>query len=157
MPDTCEVLKILGSIIGDKKILQIADEPWNLAKAKPCTHVTYLCDAEGEQRGAVVTDLVATVYLGGKLVMMPDASLTEKVRERDVDGHLLEALEEVVNMTRSVFNHVEGNVHLRPVPPRPLKKPRPDRRAAWRLEPSERLDLEGECSFGSLRIAMLFR
>jgi len=105
----------------------------------------------------VVTDLVATVYLGGKLVMMPDASLADKVLGQDVDETMLESLKEVVNMTRSVFNRVSGNVHLHPLPPCPLEKPRAGARDAWLLEPAERLDLAGECSCGSLRIAILFR
>ncbi|MBC8424046.1 hypothetical protein H8E07_07970 [bacterium] len=157
MPDTREILTILGAIIGDKKLIRPSGEPWDLGKAAVGTHVTYLCDADDEKLGAVVTDLVATVYLGGKLVMMPDAAMADKVRARHVDETMLEALEEVVNMTRSVFNGVAGNVHLHATPPSPLEKPRPDGGDVWLLEPAERLDLGGECSFGALRIAMLFR
>ncbi|MBU0742373.1 hypothetical protein KKG45_05220 [bacterium] len=157
MPETSEILDILGAILGDEDLLRPADEPWDLGRVSAGTYITCLCNGEGETLGAVATDLNATICLGGRLVMMPEAGLADKARRLEVDEALTDAVTEIVNMTRIVFNRLPGNEHLSPLPARAMKTPRADGGEAWLLEPSARLDLAGECSFGALRIAILFR
>ncbi len=157
IPETQEILELFDTILDGKNLLRPADSPWNLRLVPEGTHVTYLCNVEGDKLGAVVTDINATVYLGGKLVMISETGLAGKARRMEVDETLADAVMEVVNMARTVFNQLVGNEHLRPAPTRVLERPRADGREVWLLDPSARLDLTGECSFGTLNISFLFR
>jgi len=157
MPKPHEVLRLLSAITDERGVLSRAEDPWDLNRIPAGTHVTYLLDDAGETRGAVVTDINATVYLGGRLILMPETDQLDMARRLEVDESLTDAVSEVLNMTRSVFNHQEGNEHLSPTPTRALETPRPDGPEAWLLAPSARLDLAGNCALGALRIAFLLR
>lgn len=122
LPETYEFLDMLEMILGAKPPLANTKEAWDLAKIPDGTHVTWLCDAEGKRRGAVITDINTTLYLGGKLVMMPEAGLGDRAKRLEVEDTIVEAVEEIVNMMRSVINKQAGNVHVSPQPTQPLGK-----------------------------------
>ena len=157
VPETTEILDLLNMILGDNSPLQEVEKAWELDTVPQGTHVTYLCDGDGDKLGAVVTDINGTVYLGGKLIMMHEAGLAGKAASGVVEENLVEAVEEIVNMLRSVFNNQPGSEHVSPLPTRLLETPDADGDDAWLLDPSERLDLQGKCSFGTLRMSFLFR
>ena len=157
MPSFHEVLRTLADIIGGQSMLRRADEAWSLDRIPEGTQVTYMCNESGDRLAAVVSDINATVYLGGKLILMPENSMIKMAGCRYVDETLADAFEEVLNMTRSVFNQQEGSEHLTPEPMQALPNPRSDDCEPWLQNPTERLDLIGDGPLGTMRIAFLFR
>ncbi len=156
LPATNDFISMLEMILGDRPPLNETKDAWDLAKAPEGTHITWLSNAEGVKRGAVVTNINATLYLGGKLVMMPEAGLGDRAKSREVEETIVEALEEIVNMMRSVINKQAGNEHVSPESTQPMTPVAADGPEAWLLAPTTRLDLVGECSFGPLQVAVVF-
>lgn len=156
MPKTSAFIDMLEMILGDRPPLNETGEAWDLSKVSDGTYVTWLRNAAGERRGAVVTNINATCYLGGKLVMMPEAGLGDQAKSRQAEEIVVEAVEEIVNMMRSVINKQAGNEHVSPEPTQPMTPVAADGPEAWVLAPSTRLDLAGECSFGPLQVAVVF-
>ena len=156
MPQAYELLDMIEMILGSKPPLSESKEAWDLAKAPDGTYVTWLCNSEGDKRGAVVTNINATLFLGGKLVMMPEAGLDDSARRLEVEDTIVEAVEEIVNMLRSVLNKQVGNEHLSPLPTEPFGKIDAEGSEGWVLGPGGRLDLVGECSFGPLNLSLVF-
>ena len=157
LPEVNEVRDLINMILGENSPLRVTKKAWDLTSLPDGTHITPLCNTDGENRGAVVTNINATLYLGGKLVMMPEARLADHAQRLEVEESIVEAVEEIVNMIRSAFNKQPGNEHMSPRSTRVLDKITADGEFAWMLEPGARLDLAGDCSFGDMRMSILFR
>ena len=104
-----------------------------------------------------VTSLNATIYLGGKLIMMPDAGLADIASTGQAEESQVDALEETINMLRSVFNNMPGSSHVSPMEIQPLTMPDAEGEDAWMFSPRSRVDFVGNAPFGELRMALLFR
>jgi hypothetical protein len=152
-----EIPDLINLILGEKSPLVFTDDAWDLKTIPDGSYVTRLSNAAGEVRGAVLTDINATVFLGGKLVMMPEAGLCERAKNLEVDDSIVEALAEIVNMMRSIFNKQFGNEHMSPQPTQPMVAIAAEGDDTWMLEPASRIDLTGDCSFGKLCMSIVFR
>jgi len=157
LPEVHEILDIIDMILRDKSPLRVTKDTWDLKTIPAGSYVTRLVNADDEVRGAVITNFNATLYLGGKLVLMPETGLADRALSLEIEDFIVEALEEIINMLRSVFNKQVGNEHVSPQSTQPMVAIAADSDDAWMLEPASRIDLSGNCSFGKLCMAVIFR
>ena len=147
LPETNEVLNLVELLIGEKPVFR-PGEGWDLTQPKPGAYITFLQGKDNAVEGAIVTDLAATLYIGGKLILLPDNLLREQYVHGKADDPVVEAVTEVINNLRTLFNNIEMNPHVAPTQTFPYQVPGPDDFVAWILNPSRRLDLVGQTAFG---------
>jgi len=126
----------------------------DLTYPAPGTYVTWLKGADGQVEGAIFSDLAASLYLGGELLMMPQPALQEMMAACEASDAVLDALGEVFNNVRALLNRIEMNPHVTPTDPVIYEAPDPD---SWVLKPSRRVDLRGNTSFGPASLTLLSR
>ncbi len=156
LPDTKAVLDLLSMFIGERPPL--ADGPGiDLAVPPRGTYITWLKGAGGAIEGAIVSDLAASLYLGGELIMMPAPTLMGMKTQGKASDAVLDGLGEVFNNLRGMLNRIEMNPHVTPSEPELYTAPQAGSDAAWILNPSRRVDLRGETPFGVATLGLLSR
>ena len=150
------VLDLLDMFLGNRPPLA-PGEGANLAQPPYGTYVSWLKDDAGVVQGAVLTDLAASLYIGGGLIMMPQASLNEMLASGTPSDAVLDGLAEVFNNVRGQLNRIDGNPHVSPTDPEPYMPPAPGSDAAWVLNPASRIDLRGPTAFGPATVTLLSR
>lgn len=151
LPSTTDIEAILGRLLGESPSLSLDSDHPDLASLTPSYASVYF-DDDGTPTAAVVADLNASLYLGGKLIMMPMSRLREDAEEPELSEIVLDALSEVFNNFTSCFNEIEGNPHLRASPAVDAVEvfadlPNP--------KMANRLDLVGDFLEGNGRIALV--
>lgn len=154
LPDTKEILDLVGLLIDEKPVFRVG-QGWDLTKPKPGSYITFLQGRDNAVEGAIITDLAATLYIGGKLILLPDATLMDQFKSGQADEPVIEALTEVINNLRTLYNNIDLNPHVAPTQTFAYQVPGPDDFVAWILNPSKRVDYVGETNFGPATLTLI--
>jgi hypothetical protein len=147
LPETKEILDLVELLIDEKPVFRPGDG-WDLTQPKPGTYITFLQGRDNAVEGAIITDLAATLYIGGKLILLPEATLKDQFNSGSADEPVIEALTEVINNLRTLYNNIDLNPHVAPTQTFAYQVPGPEDFVAWVLNPSKRVDYVGETSYG---------
>lgn len=154
LPKTKDIMDLVELLIDEKPVFH-KGEGWDLTKPKPGAYITFLQGRDNEVEGAIITDLPATLYIGGKLILLPEASLLDQLNEGRADEPVVEALTEVVNNLRTLYNNIEQNPHVAPTQTFAYQVPGPTDFVAWVLNPSRRVDYVGDTPFGIATLTLI--
>lgn len=154
MPDTKEILNLVELLIGEKPVFK-EGTGWDLTQPRKGAYITFLQGRDFEVEGAIITDLPATLYIGGKLILLPEATLNEQLRKGVASEPIIDALTEVINNLRTLFNNIDLNPHVAPTQTFPYQVPGPTDFVAWILAPKRRLDYVGETPFGTGTLTLI--
>ncbi|MBD3220589.1 hypothetical protein GF314_05060 [bacterium] len=156
LPEPKAVLDLLAMFIGDRPPLAPGQAP-DLARTSYGTYVCWLQGADGNVEGAFLVDLAAALYIGGGLIMMPEASLVEQFKTGQVSEAVLDGLSEIFNNLRGQLNRIDLNPHVTPTDAVPYQPPAEGASEAWVYEPRGRIDLTGMTAFGIGTLTLLAR
>ena len=154
LPETKEILDLVELLIDEKPVFRKGDG-WDLTQPKPGAYITFLQGRDNAVEGAIITDLAATLYIGGKLILLPEAMLMDQFRSGQADEPVVEALTEVINNLRTLYNNIDLNPHVAPTQTFPYQVPGPDDFVAWVLNPSKRVDYVGETAYGPATLTLI--
>ncbi len=102
---------------------------------------SYICqiiDDAGEIEGLILSDLEATVRLGGSLMMTPAEEIANQIANATPSEDVVDAAAEIFNNLSGVLNAVEGNKHIKVDTARPLV----ESEHPWLNEPYVRHDFK---------------
>jgi hypothetical protein len=156
LPRTKEVLEVVELLIGEKPALE-PGQSWDLSHPGPGCCITFLQGKTRAIEGAIITDLAATLYIGGKLILLPEATLLDQAQIGAANAPVIEAITEVVNNLRTLFNNIRKNPHVAPTATFPYQVPAAGDYVAWLLKPTERMDYVGDTPFGRANLTLLAR
>jgi hypothetical protein len=156
LPEPKAVLDLLTMFIGDRPPLA-PGEGADLRQPTVGTYVTWLKTAEGVVEGAIITDLPASLYLGGGLIMMPEPTLRDMLKEGQASEAVLDGLSEIFNNMRGQLNRIAMNPHVSPTVPAPYAPPAADAPEGWIYGAPKRFDLRGQTAFGPATLTVLGR
>ena len=155
-PKTKEILDLVELLIGEKPIFR-KGEGWDLTKPDEGCYITFLQAKDKTVEGAIVTDLPATLYIGGKLILLPESQLANQSQNGEAEEPIVEAVTEVVNNLRTLFNNIDLNPHVAPTRTFEYKVPTPDDLVGWILESEKRVDYVGDTKFGKATLTLIAR
>lgn len=153
-PRQAEIFDLIEMLIGEKPVFK-RGESWDLRKPRPGTYITFLQAKDLDVEGAVITDLAATLYIGGKLILLPPASLRNQFDSGRAEEPVVEAVTEVINNLRTLFNAIDLNPHVAPTKTFPYQVPAADDFVAWILDPGKRIDYMGDTPYGPGTITLI--
>lgn len=156
LPEPKAVLDLLEMFIGDRPPLAPGTAP-DLTRTSYGTYVCWLKGADGNVEGAFFVDLSAALFIGGGLIMMPEAALTEQFKSGKVSEAVLDGLSEIFNNLRGQLNRIELNPHVTPTDAVLYQPPAEDAPEAWVFQPKGRIDLTGMTAFGIGTLTLLAR
>lgn len=119
-PPVSAINGCLRALIGDKvsvrekkltEFVPVEGEPYWLSP---------LIDDDGVEAGIIVADMLATVTLGGQLMMLPPQELDDQRKNRAPSQDAIEAMSEVSNNLSAAFNQLPDAIRLRVKPIEPL-------------------------------------
>ena len=154
MPESKEILGLVEMLIGEKPVFK-PGSGWDLTEPMPGAYVTFLQGRDNAIEGAIITDIAATLYIGGKLILLPDSTLMDQLNSAEASEPILDALTEVINNMRTLFNNIDMNPHVAPTQTFPYQVPSPDDYVGWMLNPSKRMDYVGQTAFGSATLTLI--
>lgn len=154
LPETKEILDLVELLIDEKPVFR-PGEGWDITKPNPGAYITFLQGRDNAVEGAIITDLAATLYIGGKLILLPEATLKDQFNAGEADEPVVEALNEVINNLRTLYNNNDLNPHVAPTQTFPYQVPGPDDFVAWVLNPSKRVDYVGQTVFGQGTLTLI--
>jgi len=154
LPDTKEIMELVQLLIDEKPVFKIGDG-WDLTKPNPGSYITFLQGKDNAIEGAIITDIAATLYIGGKLILLPDATLKEQFDNKQADEPVVEAVTEVINNMRTLYNNIDLNPHVAPTATFEYQVPSEDDFVGWILNPSKRVDYVGETTFGPATMTLI--
>lgn len=154
MPETKEILDLVEMLIGEKPVFR-PGEGWDLLNPDPGCYITFLQARNHEVEGAILTDLPATLYIGGKLILLPENTLKDQMNSGAADEPVIEAVTEVINNLRTLFNKIELNPHVAPTKTFPYQVPAEDDFVAWVRNPGKRIDYVGATNFGKATLTLI--
>ena len=73
----------------------------------------------------------------------------------EADEPVIEAVTEVINNLRTLFNKIDMNPHVAPTQTFPFQVPAEDDFVAWILNPGKRLDYVGQTQFGQATLTLI--
>ncbi len=155
-PKTKEILDLVELLIGEKPVFRKGKE-WDLSKPEEGCYITFLQGKDKAVEGAIITDLAATLYIGGKLILLPEATLQNQSQNGEAEEPIVEAVTEVVNNLRTLFNNIELNPHVAPTRTFPYVVPSADDYVSWILSPDKRVDYSGETTYGTATLTLISR
>ena len=156
LPEPKAVLDLLTMFLGDRPPLAPGEGP-NLRQPAFGTYVSWLKTVDGTVEGAIFTDLSASLYLGGGLIMMPEAALRDMLSEGAASEAVLDGLSEIFNNLRGQLNRINMNPHVSPTDPVAYEPPADDAPEAWIFDSEKRIDLRGQTAFGPSTITLVGR
>jgi hypothetical protein len=155
-PESTAVTKLLGDLIGAPLAMGETEDAVAIDRlSRP-----YACiclDDSGHPVGAMVADIGATVSLGGQLMMLPEASLTDQLRTKTPSEDVVSAMSEIFNNITTTLNHIEGNPHVRSTPAKPVASLIASSQGGWIPKASQRCDLSGDLVCGKGRLVLFWR
>lgn len=154
LPDTKEILSLVEMLIGEKPVFR-PGEGWDLTQPNAGAYITFLQGRDNAIEGAIITDLPATLYIGGKLILLPDSTLQDQLNSGEASEPIVDALTEVINNLRTLYNNIELNPHVAPTQTFPYQVPADDDFVAWILNPSKRIDYVGNTVFGTATLTLI--
>ncbi len=153
-PKTKEILDLVELLIGEKPVFR-KGEGWDLSEPDEGCYITFLQGKDKVVEGAIITDLPATLYIGGKLILLPEATLQDQSQNGEAEEPIVEAVTEVINNLRTLFNNIELNPHVAPTKTFEYQVPTADDLVGWVLEPQKRIDYVGDTSYGKATLTLL--
>jgi hypothetical protein len=145
-PPVSAINACLKALIGDK----VSVREKKLAEFKPTAGEPYwmspLIDDDGVEAGMIVADVIATVTLGGQLMMLPPQLLDEQRKSHTPSKDAIEAMSEVANNLSGAFNQIPDAIRLRV---KPIEKLTPGA-LDWVTTDIHKLQLEVAGGMGSL-------
>ncbi len=156
LPESKAVLDLLSMFIGSNPVLRQGQGP-DYSCPAPGTYITHLKNAEGAVEGAIITDLAATLYIGGGLIMMPEAGLKDMWASGEASEAILDGVGEIFNNVRALLNKIELNPHVNPTEPCLLPGNLAGTDDEWIMNPGKRVDLTGPTVFGIGTMTILGR
>ena len=147
-------MDLVGLLIDEKPVFK-KGEGWDLTNPNPGAYITFLQGRDSAVEGAIITDLAATLYIGGKLILLPEAALMDQVKSGEADEPVIEAVTEVINNLRTLYNNIDVNPHVAPTQTFPYQVPGPDDFVAWILNPSRRVDYVGDTPYGQGTLTLI--
>lgn len=153
-PKQAEIFELIEMLIGEKPLFK-RGQGWDLRNPEPGAYITFLQGKDYEVEGAVITDLAATLYIGGKLILLPPASLQSQYYSGEAEESVVEAVTEVINNLRTLFNAIDLNPHVAPTKTFPYQVPAADDFVAWILDPGKRIDYVGKTPYGDGTITLI--
>lgn len=156
LPTTKEILDLVELLIGEKPVFR-KGEGWDLTAPATGCYITFLQGKDKTTEGAIITDLAATLYIGGKLILLPESTLQDQMFSGKADEPIVEALTEVINNMRTLFNNIKLNPHVAPTATFPYRVPTPDDYVGWILQPGKRIDYVGETTYGRATLTLISR
>ncbi|MEI9937575.1 MAG: hypothetical protein WDO69_10185 [Pseudomonadota bacterium] len=113
LPPAAEVAACLSALLG-RKIGVREKHPVTFPPKQvgPCW-LSRLVDNEGNEVGAIVTDLAATIGLGGTLMMFPAEQLEAQRKEGAPTEEVISAMDEVANNLSATINQQPEGLHVR--------------------------------------------
>ena len=153
-PNTKDILSLVEMLIGEVPVFA-EGQGWDLMNPRGGTYITFLQARDQAIEGAVITDLPATLYIGGKLLMLPSATARDLMRAGQASEPVIEALTEVINNLRTLFNKIDLNPHVAPTATFPYQVPGPRDFVAWVRNPGQRIDYVGETEFGLATLTLI--
>ncbi len=154
LPKTREVMELVSLLIDEKLILRKGNG-WDLNQPNPGACITFLQGRDNVVQGAVLTDLAATLYIGGKLILMPETTLKAQFEGGLADEPVVEAVNEVVNNLRTLYNKIDLNPHVAPTQTFAFQVPGPDDFVVWILNPSQRVDYVWDTALGPATLTLI--
>lgn len=156
-PEVADINKTLGTLLARPVDLAVATAPGPAVSGQSQGYFgSALLDDGGQSRGLFLADMVATVFLGGTLMMMPAGALGQQVRSRKPEPVVIESLSEVLNNLTGLLNYFPENPHLRSDPAGPLASL--EGVGEWMGSPGSRRDLVGKLGdLGEGRLIILMR
>lgn len=156
LPEPKAVLDLLSMFIGGRPPLA-PSRGMDLTMPGYGTYVCWLKDADGAVEGAILTDLAASLFIGGGLIMMPEAALREMQNRGEVSEAVLDGLGEIFNNVRGLLNRIKMNPHVTPTDPEPFNPPAVDSQLGWLYTTERRIDLHGHTVFGPATLTLIGR
>ena len=147
-------MDLVGLLIDEKPVFKVG-EGWDLTQPNPGAYITFLQGRDNAVEGAIITDLPATLYIGGKLILLPEATLMDQFNSGKAEEPVVEAVTEVINNLRTLYNNIDVNPHVAPTQTFPYQVPGPDDFVAWILDPSRRVDYVGDTPFGQATLTLI--
>jgi len=154
LPETSDILDLIELLIDEKPDFRPGDS-WDLRNPTPGSYITFLQGRDNTVEGAIITDLAATLYIGGKLILLPAATLKDQFNEGQAGEAVVEALNEVVNNLRTLYNNIDLNPHVAPTQTFAYQVPGPNDFVAWILNPSQRVDYVGDTVVGPATLTLI--
>ncbi len=154
IPEANEVLELVEMLIGEEPVFNIG-EGWDLLSPPKGSYITFLQGNNHAVEGAVITDLPATIYIGGKLIMLPETSAQEQLKAGKASEPIIEAVNEVINNVRTLFNDIESNPQVTPTKTVPYVVPEPDDFVGWIHKPGSRVDYIGQTELGAATMILI--
>ena len=122
LPPAAAVATCLQTLLGKKVSLREVRSTFSPRSQDPFWF-SRLVDDEGKEVGVIIADLLATVGLGGALMMVPPQELDAQRALKSPSEDVLSAMEEVANNLSATINQQDPSVHVRV---RPLEPMTPD-------------------------------
>ncbi len=154
MPAASDILELVELLIGETPVFSIGSG-WDLLNPPKGAYITFLQGRDNAVEGAVITDLQATLYMGGKLIMLPEATAQEQLKAHMASEPIVEAVNEVINNMRTLFNNISDNPHVAPTGTFPYLVPEPDDFVGWIHKPGLRVDYTGETELGTATMTLI--
>lgn len=120
LPKASELVRCIEQLVGSQTTAHESQERLESAIGEKL-YVSLLMDDDERFVGAIVMDIVATVYLGGTLLMLPEAELAKQVSMGQPSEDSVAASSEVCNALSGSVNNVADNVPVRTQYLEPLK------------------------------------
>jgi hypothetical protein len=153
-PKQAEIFELIEMLIGEKPLFK-KGPAWDLKNPSDGCYITFLQGKDNEVEGAVITDLAATLYIGGKLIMLQPAALQNQYYSGEAEDSVVEAVTEVINNLRTLFNAIDLNPHVAPTKTFLYQVPSEDDFVAWVLKPGKRVDYTGKTPWGDGTITLI--
>jgi hypothetical protein len=136
----------LDTLIGKKVgVRQLKTAPFLPKKDGPCWF-SRLVDDQDNEVGVIVADLLATVGLGGALMMIPAGELEAQRKAKTPSEDVLSAMAEVANNLSATINQQPDGLHVRVKPLEPMTPGGLD----WLKTPAQKATLELANGLGHL-------
>lgn len=123
------------ALTGEKTTMTVAKKPLDLRQ-----HGHLMCsviDDGDAEVGAMVVNLEATVIKGGRLMLLPDDEIAERLESRSASEEIASAMGEILNVLTAAFNALPGCIHVRTRAIEPVDTTK----HGWLTAPHSRLDL----------------
>lgn len=112
LPRAQDFIRCIEQLIGSDVTARESASPLDVT-AGGKFYVSQLVDDNDRLVGGIIMDLQATVFLGGTLLMVPEAELNSQVRSRTPSEDSVAASSEVCNALSGSLNNVPDNAHIR--------------------------------------------
>lgn len=137
LPKPLELVRCIEQLIGGNVSARAVSSQLDVT-SNQTFYVSALIDDEDRVLGAIVMDIMGAVFLGGTLLMVPEAELHAQVRSKSPSEDSMAASSEVCNALSGSINNVADNAHVRTKYLEPLKL----EDYPWLKKPREQMMLE---------------